>query len=257
MTAYERFQALELDRSWLGLERGDTRGDYFCTPLGAQVIGWAGLDGIHFCFVEGFGEMVFAVSPANLPGDYVQPLAGSFADFIRLVLACGGIDAAEQAHGWSRVQFDEYLAQYPPDGERRAALDALGDGMGLAPMDDPYGYIKGIQSSFDYGALRFGEDYWDFVGRPSPPPQAPAWRVTYGGGRGRRSRWTKPLSGAAASGMSRRCTSAERDWWRIFAWRLSRSRCGSSGRSGGHGWRRAGPSPRRRVTGRRRTTPWA
>ena len=97
MTAYERFQALELDRSWLGLERGDTRGDYFCTPLGAQVIGWAGVDGIHFCFVEGFGEMVFAVSPANLPGDYVQPLAGSFADFIRLVLACGGIDAAEQA----------------------------------------------------------------------------------------------------------------------------------------------------------------
>ena len=185
MTAYERFQALELDRSWLGLERGDTRGDYFCTPLGAQVIGWAGVDGIHFCFVEGFGEMVFAVSPANLPGDYVQPLAGSFADFIRLVLACGGIDAAEQAHGWSRGQFDEYLAQYPPDGERRAALDALGDGMGLAPMDDPYGYIKGIQSSFDYGALRFGEDYWDFVGRPSPLPQAPAWRVTYGGGGGR------------------------------------------------------------------------
>ena len=137
MTAYERFQALELDRSWLGLERGDARGDYFCTPLGAQVIGWAGVDGIHFCFVEGFGEMVFAVSPANLPGDYVQPLAGSFADFIRLVLACGGIDAAEQAHGWSREQFDEYLAQYPPDGERRAALDALGDGMGLAPMDDP------------------------------------------------------------------------------------------------------------------------
>ena len=142
MTAYERFQALELDRSWLGLERGDTRGDYFCTPLGAQVIGWAGVDGIHFCFVEGFGEMVFAVSPANLPGDYVQPLAGSFADFIRLVLACGGIDAAEQAHGWSRVQFDEYLAQYPPDGERRAALDALGAGWGWLLWTTPTGISR-------------------------------------------------------------------------------------------------------------------
>lgn len=182
MTDYEKFQALELDRSWLGLEPGEEHSDYFCTPLGARVIGWAGVDGIHCCFVEGFGEMVFAVSPANLPGDYVHPLARSFEEFVRLLLACNGLDAAEQAHGWSREEFEAYLAQYPPGPEGRAALDALRDGMGLAPMDDPYGYIKEVQSSFDYGALAFGEDYWDFVGRPSPPPQAPAWRVTYGGG---------------------------------------------------------------------------
>lgn len=182
MTAYEKFQALELDRSWLGLERGENRSDYFCAPVGARVIGWAGVDGIHCCFVEGFGEMVFAVSPANLPGDYVHPLARSFEEFVRLLLACNGLDAAEQAHGWSREQFEAYLAQYPPESERRAALDALGAGLSLAPMDDPYGYIKEVQSSFDYGALAFGEEYWDYVGRPSPPPQAPAWRVTYGGG---------------------------------------------------------------------------
>lgn len=182
MTAYEKFQTLELDKALLGLEQGDEGSDYFCTPVGAQVIGWAGVDGIHCCFVEGFGEMVFAVSPANLPGDYVHPLARSFEEFVRLLLACSGLDAAEQAHGWSREEFDGYLAQYPPGPEQRAALDALGDGMGLAPMEDPYGYIKEVQSSFDYGALRFGEDYWDFVGRPSPPPEAPAWRVTYGGG---------------------------------------------------------------------------
>lgn len=36
------------------------------------LIGWAGVDGIHFCMIRGFGEMVFAVSPirsrtGNLP----------------------------------------------------------------------------------------------------------------------------------------------------------------------------------------------
>jgi hypothetical protein len=43
-------------------------GNHFCTPKGAKVIGWAGVDGIHYCFVRGFGEMVFAVSPMNTPG---------------------------------------------------------------------------------------------------------------------------------------------------------------------------------------------
>ncbi|WP_222860695.1 hypothetical protein [Paenibacillus antibioticophila] len=46
---------------------------YFCTPKGARMIGWAGVDGIHFCFVRGFGEMVFAVSPMNTAGNYVHP----------------------------------------------------------------------------------------------------------------------------------------------------------------------------------------
>ncbi len=49
---------------------------------GAEVIGWAGVDGIHCCFVKGFGEMVFAVNPSNLPGDHVHPLARSFEDFV-------------------------------------------------------------------------------------------------------------------------------------------------------------------------------
>ena len=182
MTVFEKFQALELDKSQLGLEPGEEHSDYFCAPVGTRVIGWAGVDGIHYCFVEGFGDTVFAVSPANLPGDYVHPLAGNFEDFVRLVLACNGTDAVEQAHGWTREQFDGYLAQYPPEGERQAALDALGAGLALEPMDDPYGYIKGVQSAFDYGALSFGEDYWDFVGRPAPPPKPPEWRVTYDGG---------------------------------------------------------------------------
>ena len=72
MTLYEKFKNLHIDFSSLGLERGDSRSDYFCTPKGAKVIGWEGVDGIHYCFVKGFGEVVFAVNPSNLPGNYVQ-----------------------------------------------------------------------------------------------------------------------------------------------------------------------------------------
>lgn len=187
MTLFEKYGRLNLDLSRLGLERGDACGGYFCDPLGAEVIGWAGVDGIHCCFVDGFGEMVFAVSPANGPGEYVHPLARSFEDFLRLILACGGVDAVEQAWMWNRGEFDAFLETYPPDGEQRAVLDALAQALSLTPMDDPYGYLKEVQSSFDYGKLKFGEEYYELAGEPEPegPRSQPEWAVYYEGGFGR------------------------------------------------------------------------
>ena len=38
------------------------------------MIGWAGVDVIHYCFVRGVGEMVFAVNPTNYDSDYMCPL---------------------------------------------------------------------------------------------------------------------------------------------------------------------------------------
>ena len=143
MTLYEKFKNLHIDFSSLGLEQGGSRSDYFCTPKGAKVIGWEGVDGIHYCFVKGFGEVVFAVNPSNLPGDYVHPLARSFEDFLRLLLACNGPAAVEQAHLWDWEKFDAFLREDgPPSPERRAALNGLRDGLGLAPMEDPYGYFR-------------------------------------------------------------------------------------------------------------------
>lgn len=184
MTLYERYRKLELDLSRLGLERGDTEGGYFCDPIGAEAIGWAGVDGIHVCFVEGFGEMVFAVSPANAPGEYVHPLARSFADFLGLVLACGGVAALEQAWMWNRGEFNAFLETYPPDAEQRAVLDGLREALGIAPMDDPYGYLREVQSSFDYSALKFSEEYYELAGEPEPegPPERPEWKVYFDDG---------------------------------------------------------------------------
>ena len=114
--------------SRLGLKQGGSRRDSFCTPKGAKVISWEGVDGIHYCFVKGFGEVVLAVNPSNLPGEYVHPLARSLEDFLRLLLACNGLAAAEQARLRDWEKFDAFLREDgPPSPERRAALDGLRD----------------------------------------------------------------------------------------------------------------------------------
>lgn len=59
---YQKFLRKHLDLSPLSVMRREDNDPYFCTPKGASIFGWAGVDGIHFCFVRGFGETVFAVS---------------------------------------------------------------------------------------------------------------------------------------------------------------------------------------------------
>ena len=39
----------KLDLSHIGLQRGEKESGHFCTPVLSRVIGWAGVDGIHFC----------------------------------------------------------------------------------------------------------------------------------------------------------------------------------------------------------------
>lgn len=187
MTLYEKFKKLDIDFSQLSLEQSDIRSDYFCTPNGAEVIGWTGVDGIHCCFVKGFGEMVFTVSPMNTQGNYVKPVAHTFEDFLRLLLACGGVAAVEQAWMWNRGEFDAFLETYPPDAEQRTVLNALMDKLSLTPMDNPYGYIKEVQSSFDYGRLSFSEEYYELVfdePETQEPPERPEWRVYFESGFG-------------------------------------------------------------------------
>ena len=85
MNLYEKFRKMKQDFSLLGLQKGLSRKGYFCTPVGAKILGWAGVDGIHFIQIRDLGDMVFAVSPANTPGDYVHPLAENFKDFFKIM----------------------------------------------------------------------------------------------------------------------------------------------------------------------------
>lgn len=179
MTLYQRFCKLSIDTSALGLEQGEDSTYYFCTPKGARIIGWTGVDGIHFCFVRGFGEMVFSVSPMNSPGDYVHPVAASFSDFLSLLLACGDTAPLEQAHGWSREQYDEFVLENPITAEQGEVCKVISDKLMLQPMEDPYGYIKKLQEGFDISRIHFTEDYYEYV--PEERKLSP-WRVYFEGG---------------------------------------------------------------------------
>ena len=98
---------------------------YFCTPKGARVFGRSGVDGIHFCFVRGFGETVFAVSPMNGREDCVHPVAKSFRDFLRLLLALHDAAAIEQAWQWDAAQLEDFEQKHPSNEEQMAALDRI------------------------------------------------------------------------------------------------------------------------------------
>lgn len=185
MTMYDQFKKLDIDFSQLGLGQGNAHSDYFCAPKGAKVIGWEGVDGIHYCFVKGFGETVFAVNPSNPPGNCVHPLAHNFEDFLRLLLACGSTAAVEQTWMWNRKEFDAFLESYPPDFEQRAAMDELRDKLSLTPMDDPYEYIIKVQSSFDYGNIPYSKEYYELVPEESEaqePPERSDWKVYFANG---------------------------------------------------------------------------
>ena len=44
MNLYEQYIKNKFDLSAFGIERGESRSDYFCTPKGAKIIGWTGAD---------------------------------------------------------------------------------------------------------------------------------------------------------------------------------------------------------------------
>lgn len=178
---YQKFSQIKIDLTPLGIERREENYPYFCTPKGASIFGWAGVDGIHFCFIRGFGGMVFSVSPANSAPDFVYPLARDFADFLRLLLACGDAAALEQAWMWDKSQFEAFLRDNPPTPEQKETLSELAEKMNLTPMERPWEYIKELQSSFDYSRIRYTEDYYDIDMNPEAEPPAPEWKVYFEG----------------------------------------------------------------------------
>ena len=151
---YCKFLRAGIDLAPLGVEQSGGEA-CFCTPRGASFIGWEGVDGIHYCFVRGYGSVVFAVSPENTAPDYVHAAARDFTDFLRLLLACGHGAAIEQCWNWDRGQFDAYLAGNPPTESALAVMREIREKLALEPMDDPWGYIHELQAGFDYKRIKY------------------------------------------------------------------------------------------------------
>lgn len=160
----QKLISLGLDLDAVGLiQREDDEG-YFCTPVGAEILGWAGVDGIHYCQVTGLGETVFVVDPMD-GDDPVHPIAHNVTDMLRLLLACGDMAALAQARAFHTEQsFGEFLTECRPDAETREVLEAIGRGLGITPMPLPYKYLKELQDSFDMGAVPYTEEYYEVIG---------------------------------------------------------------------------------------------
>ena len=178
---FQKFLRSGIDLSPVGVERREDNNPYFCTPKGASIFGWAGVDGIHFCFVRDFGGMVFSVSPMNSAPDFVHPLANDFEDFLRLLLACSDSAALEQAWMWGKAQFEAFLQDNPPTQDQQRTLSELAEKMKLTPMEQPWVYIKKLQASFDYSKIKYTEDYYDVDMNPEAEPTMPEWKVYFEG----------------------------------------------------------------------------
>lgn len=182
MSLYQKFRKLKIDHAAIGLELTGAEVKYFCTPKGARIIGSAGVDGIHYCFVRGQEEMVFAVSPMNPPGSNVFPIARTFEELLSLLMACGSMAAIEQTHQWDEEQFDDYVAENQPTQAALAVFAVLRDKLGIMPMEQPFTYLRRLQDSYNYGALDFSKEYYEIF-NAVPADEIPAeWKVTMEGG---------------------------------------------------------------------------
>lgn len=174
----KRFQALDADVSAIGLEQSENTA-YFCTPVGAEYVGWIGCDGIHFILLPG-DERVFCVDPAmGEEGTYVLPVAENFREFLSFVLYCRDANPLSQLSWLTEDRFRKLLAEDAAarwDGceaffaRKAAALDAIANAFALEP-EDPYAKVKAMQAAFDPACLTFSGEYYDVLGleRPSRP----------------------------------------------------------------------------------------
>ena len=180
MSEYTYWRHYGPDLSPLGVIRGaiDPDNRYFCTPVGAVVFGWAGVDGIHYCKIRRFRDMIFAVSPANAPGEYVHPIAKDFRDFLRLLITLGDANLIEQAWMWDRSRFiaERKRVSAAPDPARDAVIAKLTKKFSLAPMEDPYTYIRTLQEHFDYTTIPFDPSFLPECLPKLSPSELP-WRV--------------------------------------------------------------------------------
>ena len=163
MNTYEAYKNKAINLSAFGLDRCGNDYTYFCTPVGADIFAAPGVDGIHYCMIECFGELVFAISPSNGVGEFVHPVARSFDDFLRLLLVCDGDAAIEQCWQWSQEQFDKFMGGQEVLPATKQAAERLMEQTGLEPMELPYKYIRDLQKSFNYKSISFSEEYYDIV----------------------------------------------------------------------------------------------
>lgn len=112
-------------------------------PVGSRLIGYT--NSVYFCFVEGYLDTVFAVDPEHEP--YATPLAYNFADFLRLLLACGSAQVAAAAAYDNQDAFRAVFSaeqRYP-----HTDLQTIATSLGLKALSNPYDYARNVRRVID------------------------------------------------------------------------------------------------------------
>jgi len=163
-TLYERYKELKIDSELISLERREMDVPYFCYPTNAKPIGFEGC--IMYCFIESYGDMVFASNPETCADICVYPLAKNFEDFLGLILTCGSANPIEQVVWMTKEKFMEHL----DDEEERCSdkqkeiLNLIENDLGVSRMDNPYEYVKELQANFDNSGIKYSDEYYDVLG---------------------------------------------------------------------------------------------
>lgn len=177
---YKKYKQLNIDGAYIGLEKGNETGDYFCTPIGAKVIGWD--NGIHYCFIDGFGDMVFCVNPETCCDYLVYPIAKNFYDFLCLILATKNTNTMQQIIWWDKSEYEKFMCdpdnvEWAENPETVSIMNQIQTTLGVQPMNQPFEYIKEVQRNFSYEKIKFTNEYYDTLGLERPDGTEPEDKV--------------------------------------------------------------------------------
>lgn len=163
-SVYEKYKKMNIDGRLVCLEKTNDDIQYFCYPANAKAIGFEGC--IMYCFIEPYGDMVFACNPESCTDCFVYPLAKSFEDFLGLILACGSANPIEQIVWMSREQFLQHLREEEQTRtvEQQNLLDFIEKELAISPIENPYDYVKTLQTSFDERGIEYSDEYFEMLG---------------------------------------------------------------------------------------------
>lgn len=168
----EKLKKLPIELDTVGLEQAENFTPYFCTPIGAELVGSIGCDGVHFVMLPE-DERIFCVEPAmGEPGTYVLPVAENLSRFLSYVLYCRDANPISQIWWLSEERFCQLLqedmqASWSGDEEfserKMKTLDTIGKVFQIDPID-PYGPVRALQREFSPDCLQFSDEYYDVLG---------------------------------------------------------------------------------------------
>lgn len=169
-----------MDLSAVSLEPADNDLRYYCTPVDAEVFACAGVDGIHYCTIPAYGEMVFCVDPSGCHSPEVFPIAESMEALIRIILACGDMTVFSDMDIFcDETEFLTNVEACLTEEDVQSVLALLREKTGLEPAQNVYESLLLLQKGLDYSHIRYSEEYWEIHGEADARPDR--WEVCFHG----------------------------------------------------------------------------